>query len=61
MGFHLHATHHAGRAAGPQLVGAGAAGDAEGELVSAVMRSTDERYSFEFAGMKNGLDVPAGP
>jgi len=34
--------------------------DAEGELVTAVMRSSDKRYSFDFAGKKSGLDVPAG-
>lgn len=34
--------------------------DAEGELVTAVMRSSDRQYSFEFAGEKNGLAVPAG-
>lgn len=34
--------------------------DAEGELVTAVMRSTDKRHSFDFAGRKEGLLVPAG-
>jgi hypothetical protein len=34
--------------------------DAQGELITAVMRSSDERYSFEFAGEKHGLAVPTG-
>jgi hypothetical protein len=34
--------------------------DAEGELVTAVMRSANKRHSFEFAGAKEGLAVPAG-
>lgn len=34
--------------------------DAEGELVTAIMRSSDKRYSFEFADKKAGLAVPAG-